>query len=91
MKALGTLVLRYKRPFEREWKVPLNFRIGAMEIPAGLILITATLFSLAVINVLAKKAAAISGSIFTLVFFLMFWFSEQRNYSRLQQQLGGVR
>src|SRR5258708_7949675 len=28
MKALSVLVLRYKRPEGREWKVPLNFRIG---------------------------------------------------------------
>ena len=85
MKALGVLVLRYKRPSPREWQVPFNFRIGATEIPAGLILITATLFSLAMINVLTKKTATISGSIFTLIFFLMFSIAERRNHARLQQ------
>ena len=28
MKGLGVLVLRYKRPDDRAWKVPLNFRIA---------------------------------------------------------------
>ena len=79
MKALSVLVLRYKRPEGREWKVPLNFRIGEIEIPVGLILITVALFSLAVINVLTKKTATISGSLFTVAFFLIFWFSERRN------------
>jgi hypothetical protein len=87
MKALGVLVLRYKRPDQREWKVPLNFRIGGTEIPMGLILITATLFSLAIINVLTKKTATISGSIFTVAFFLVFHFSERHNRGRQQQAL----
>src|SRR6266571_875488 len=40
MKALSVLVLRYKRPEAREWKVPLNFQFGNTEIPVGLGLIT---------------------------------------------------
>jgi len=36
MKALSVLVLRYKRPAGREWKVPPNFRLGRTEIPVGL-------------------------------------------------------
>ncbi|MDQ2713009.1 MAG: APC family permease [Acidobacteriota bacterium] len=79
MKALSVLVLRYKRPEAREWKVPLNFRIGGTEIPLGLILITASLFLLALINVITKKTATISGSIFTIGFFTAFTLSEQHN------------
>jgi amino acid transporter len=79
MKALGVLVLRYKRPGPREWRVPLNLRIGTTEIPLGLILMTLTLFSLAIINVLTKKTATIAGSVFTVAFFLIFWSSERRN------------
>src|SRR5882762_5457469 len=75
LKALGVLVLRYKRPYGREWRVPFNFRIGGTEIPMGLILIASTLFSLAVINTLTKKTATISGCLFTGGFFLVFWFS----------------
>src|SRR5205814_4449643 len=40
MKALSVLVLRYKRPEGREWKVPLNFRIGKTERPVCVGLIT---------------------------------------------------
>src|ERR1700732_867417 len=48
--ALSVLVLRFKQPENREWKVPLNFRIGGVEIPVGLGLITLFLFTLACIN-----------------------------------------
>ena len=82
MKALSVLVLRYKRPEGREWKVPLNFRIGRTEIPVGLILITAALLSLAVINVLTKKVATISGVSFTVVFFVVFELSDVYNRKR---------
>ncbi len=44
MKGLSVLVLRYKTPEGRAWKVPLNFRVGGTEIPLGLALITVTLF-----------------------------------------------
>jgi amino acid transporter len=79
MKALSVLVLRYKRPEARDWKVPLNFRIGKTEIPLGLILITVSLFLLAIVNVVTKKTATISGSIFTVGFFTAFALSEQHN------------
>jgi amino acid transporter len=79
MKALAVLVLRYKRPEARDWKVPLNFRVGGTEIPVGLILITVTLFLLALVNVVTKKTATISGSIFTVVFFTAFTLSEWHN------------
>jgi amino acid transporter len=82
MKALSVLVLRYKQPHNREWKVPLNFHIGKTEVPAGLIVITATLFALAVINVMTKEVATISGSIFTLTFFIIFTASEKYNRRR---------
>jgi amino acid transporter len=67
MKALSVLVLRYKQPQGREWKVPLNFRIGKIEIPMGLMIITVALFALAIINVLTKKVATISGVSFTIL------------------------
>ena len=76
MKALSVLVLRYKQPGAREWKVPLNFHIGETEIPVGLALITVVLFALACINVLTKKVATISGVSFTIAFFIVFELSE---------------
>ncbi|MCL5744269.1 MAG: amino acid permease, partial [Acidobacteria bacterium] len=82
MKGLAVLVLRYKQPGNREWKVPLNFHIGNTELPVGLALITSMLFMLAVVNVLTKKVATISGLTFTIVFFVIFQFSEQYNRKR---------
>lgn len=77
MKSLSVLVLRYKSREAREWKVPLNFTIGKLELPVGLFLITAMLFTLAVVNVLTKKTATISGIAFTVTFFILFEISER--------------
>jgi len=82
MKALSVLVLRYKQPVGRQWKVPLNFHIGRTEVPVGLILITLALFALASINVLTKKVATISGVSFTAAFFLVFELSDIYNRKR---------
>jgi amino acid transporter len=79
MKALSVLVLRFKQPHNREWKVPLNFHAGKIELPVGLFLITASLFALAVINVLTKEVATISGLAFTVAFFVLFEGSEIYN------------
>ena len=79
MIALSVLVLRYKRPEEREWKVPLNFRIRGTEVPVGIILITLALFLLAIVNVVTKKTATISGSLFTVGFFTVFALCERHN------------
>src|ERR1700730_2378565 len=35
-KGLAVLVLRYKQPGDREFRVPLNFTLGRVEIPVGL-------------------------------------------------------
>ena len=80
--ALSVLVLRYKMPFAREWKVPLNCRIKGREVPVGLALITITLFALAGINVLTKKVATISGISFTCAFYLVFELSERYNHKK---------
>ena len=82
MKALSVLVLRYKQPGSRDWKVPLNFHIGKTEIPLGLMMITVALFALAMINVLTKKVATISGVTFTIVFFIVFELSDIANRKR---------
>jgi amino acid transporter/nucleotide-binding universal stress UspA family protein len=82
MKALSVLVLRYKQPGGREWKVPLNFHWRGVEIPVGLFLITVTLFALAIVNVLTKKVATISGVSFTILFFIVFELSDIHNRKR---------
>src|SRR5581483_3377160 len=85
MKALSVLMLRYKRPQARDWKVPFNFRFGKTEIPFGLIVITSSLFLLAIVNVVTKKTATISGSLFTVAFFAVFAISERRNHHKRSQ------
>ncbi len=77
-KALAMFVLRYKEPdAPREWKVPLNPKIGGRELPIGLGLITVVLFSAAVINIFTKKTATISGIAFTLLLYAVFVSSER--------------
>jgi amino acid transporter len=77
MKALAVLVLRYKQPGAREFRVPLNLKLGNLEIPLGLGLITLTLFALCVINLFTKEVATLSGVAFTIIFFAVFTASER--------------
>ncbi|HLW82100.1 MAG TPA: APC family permease [Candidatus Acidoferrales bacterium] len=87
MKGLAVLVLRFTEPEAREFKVPLNFKIGKTEIPLGLALITATLFSLSIINLFTKQVATISGVSFTIALFVVFTISE-RYYHRRDASAG---
>jgi len=81
--AIATLVLRFKRPGPREWKVPLNVRIKGIELPVGIILVALILVSVAVVNLLTKVVATISGIIFTLVFLALFTISERINRRKM--------
>jgi len=78
-KAMAVLVLRYKDKRQREWKVPGNITVGGVEIPLGLAAIFTVLFGTACVNLLTKRVATISGSIFTLIFFTVFELSEKVN------------
>ena len=82
MKGLAVLVLRYKRPGEREFRVPLNLKVRNIEIPLGLGLITITLFALCVINLFTKQVATLSGVAFTIIFFAVFTASEKMTRKR---------
>jgi hypothetical protein len=82
MKGLAVLVLRYKQPGEREFRVPLNLKVGDVELPLGLGLITITLFSLCVINFFTKQIATLSGVAFTIIFFGVFTASERMTRKR---------
>ena len=77
MKGLAVLVLRYKQPGPREFRVPLNFHLGKTEIPVGLGLITLTLFAIAVTNLFTKQVATVSGIVFTILLFIVFSVSER--------------
>jgi amino acid transporter len=76
MKSLAVLVLRFTEPGNREWKVPGNLQFGKIEIPLGLIAISAVLFITAVVNLFTKYEATIAGLIFSGVFFTIFTLSE---------------
>src|SRR5436305_2141177 len=68
-KGLAVLVLRFKQPGMREFRVPLNVKIGGVEIPLGLGLITLVLLALCVTNLFTKQVATVSGLAFTVIFF----------------------
>src|SRR5437868_5087613 len=77
--SLSMTVLRFQRKERREWKVPLNIRVGSREIPLGLGAIMLILFSVAIVNLVTKQVATVSGIAFTLVFFTVFLVSEKIN------------
>ncbi len=77
-KSLAMLVLRFTEPdAPREWRVPINVRIGRLELPIGLGLIALVLFGAALINLFTKQTATISGVLFTLVLYGTFVTSEK--------------
>jgi amino acid transporter len=82
LKGLAVLVLRYKQPGKREFRVPLNLKFGDVEIPLGLGLITVILFALCVINLFTKQVATLSGVAFTIIFFAVFTASERMTRKR---------
>jgi amino acid transporter len=78
MMSLAVLVLRHKEPGGRLWKVPGNITIRDREIPLGVMLVSAVLFTTALVNLLTKKQATIGGIAFSLLFFVIFTYSEKR-------------
>jgi len=82
MKGLAVLVLRYKQPGKREFRVPLNLKVGNLEVRLGLGLITVTLFALCLINLFTKQVATLSGVAFTIIFFGVFSVSERMTRKR---------
>jgi hypothetical protein len=75
-KSLAMLVLRFRRPGPRDFKVPLNVRIGRYDVPIGLALIFLLLTAAAVVNLFTKTVATVSGGIFTAVLFGIFVVTE---------------
>jgi hypothetical protein len=82
MNGLAVLVLRYTRPGQRDFQVPLNFRIRGVEIPVGLGLITLTLLAIAVVNLFTKPIATMAGGAFSILLYIVFTVSERRSRGR---------
>jgi amino acid transporter len=89
LKALGVLVLRFKRT-DQEYKTPLNITIAGREYPIGLAITTLTLLFVALANLLSKQVATISGVGFTLAMFIVFTVSERRIAKRLHATKKGL-
>ena len=85
LKSLGVLALRYQR-HDQEYKFPLNFRIGSVEIPVGLGVTTLVLGFVAVANLFTKEIATIYGVAFTLLLFVVFTISERINEIKRRRQ-----
>ncbi len=77
--AFAMLALRFKDRRPREFKVPLNIKIGSVEFPVGILLVLLVLLTVAVANLFTKSVATVSGVLFTLFFLLLFFISEQLN------------
>jgi amino acid transporter len=82
LMSLAVLVLRYKVPENREWKVPGNIRIRGVEIPIGVALVSLVLFATAFVNFFTKELATIAGVSFSVLFFILLTVSEKMNAAR---------
>jgi amino acid transporter/nucleotide-binding universal stress UspA family protein len=76
--AFSMLVLRFKRPGERGFKVPLNIPLGGQrEIPIGLSIVFLILAGSALSNLFTKELATITGLTFTAAFMIVFVVTER--------------
>lgn len=83
-QALSMVVLRFKDPRPREYKVPFNVKIGSVEVPFGLLFVLFVLLSAALLNLFTKPMATIFGATFTASFFTIFFISEMVHDRRLK-------
>jgi len=89
LKALGVLVLRFKR-HDQEYKTPWNIKVGDREYPIGLAITTLTLLFVALANLFTKQIATISGVGFTLTMFIIFTISARLNAKRQHAEKKGM-
>jgi hypothetical protein len=80
------VVLRFKDKSPREYKVPLNVRVGNTEIPVGLLVIFTILLVTAGLNVLTKEVATMGGVAITAFFLVIFGVSEYYHEKKLKGQ-----
>lgn len=89
LKSVGVLVLRFKRN-DQEYKMPLNLKVGGVELPIGLGLTTLSLLFVAIANLFSKQVATVSGIGFTVVLFVIFTVSERINARRQKAEQKGM-
>src|SRR5207302_10201663 len=65
------------QPGQREFQVPFNFYVRGVQVPVGLILITLTLFLIAVTNLFTKPVATMAGGAFSVLLYIVFSISER--------------
>jgi amino acid transporter len=82
MKGIAVLVLRFTHPGDREYRVPMNLKLGKIEIPIGLGLITLVLIGIAIINLFTKPQATVAGVSFSLALFILFTLSERHLHKK---------
>jgi amino acid transporter len=80
--AASIMILRFKVRGPREWMVPLNVRIGSTHFPVGLSLIFLALSVVAVVNLMTKQVATVSGVAFTAAFYMLFVTAERLNKAK---------
>jgi amino acid transporter/nucleotide-binding universal stress UspA family protein len=81
-KALAMVVLRFKDPRPRAYKVPFNIKIGRFEVPIGLSLIFLVLLVSAIMNLCTKEMATTWGLGFTAAFLTVFLVTEHYHERR---------
>src|SRR5262249_26025989 len=81
--SLSMLVLRFKRPQQREYEVPLNIKVGRFDLPVGIASIFLVLALSALANLLTREVATIGGVAFTACFYAVFWLREHAPRRRL--------
>ncbi len=82
--AMAMVVLRFKDKSPREFKVPLNIRIGTVEFPILLSAIFLILLVSALLNFFTKEVATIGGLTFTGLLLITFVTSEHFHKRRLR-------
>jgi len=90
LMSLAVLVLRYKEPEGRQWKVPGNVYVKGREYPVGLVVIAIVLFTTAVVNFFTKSEATIAGVTFSVVFFFVFTYAERHALRARQGRMEGL-
>jgi amino acid transporter len=77
-KALSMLVLRFTEPDRyRGFRVPLNVRLGRLELPVGLALVFLVLLAAALANLMTKPIATVAGAAFAATFLIAFAATER--------------